>query len=90
MAHSLQLATGVVDNATVAIEGKNVQLKNGYPDIASIATAAGFDPASDFTFTDAGTNPDVRTWTRNDDGSCSISYTEAASGSLPTVATRCR
>lgn len=90
MAHSLQLATGVADNATVTIEGTSVQLKNGYPDIASIAMAAGFDPASDYTSTDAGTNPDVRTWTRYDDGSCSFSYTEAASGSSPAVATSCR
>ena len=82
MAHSLQLATGAAAGGTVTMEGNVINLANGYPTIADIATATGFDTTG---YTETAAAPTV-TWTRDDAGTpanCSIVYTEATAGGLP-------
>ncbi|MFQ5469363.1 MAG: type II secretion system protein [Gammaproteobacteria bacterium] len=86
LAHSMQLATGTAVNGTVSMEGQTITLANGYPNVATIDEAAGWDLAG---YTASGAASPV-TWTRDDaatPANCKITYTEAPAGGAATVAT---
>lgn len=82
-ASAIAHAQALVSNTTsgnITIEGTTVNLVNSYPDSETIDLAAGIS-ANDFTVTD--TSATVVTITK---GSCSFTYTEAASaGAAPTI-----
>ena len=58
-------------------------LSNGYPTAAGILAAAQI--GSDYSTTTTGTNSLVKLAGGTDAATCSVSYTEAASGSAPTI-----
>jgi MSHA pilin protein MshA len=82
LAHSVQLTQNLGANTTVAMEGANVAMANGYPTAAAIATAAGIT-APDYvvatTATTATITPDAT------HANCTITYVQVAvAGNPPT------
>ncbi len=91
LARGLSMATS--STTSVVMEGATVNLLNSYPDstINGIAAAVNSNngPAGDFTYT-AGAGAGSSTWTKNGaptPANCSVSYTPAAVGGVPAVAT---
>jgi len=93
LARSLAMASG--NPASVPMEGAAVPvtLLNNYPDSTATGIAAAVNSNNgangDFTFT-AGAGAGAATWTKNGaptPANCVVSYTPAAVGSTPTVAT---
>jgi MSHA pilin protein MshA len=84
LARGMSMATG--NTATVTMEGSAVNLVNSYPD----STAAGIPmavnaSASDFTYTPGAASG---TWAKvGAPGTCTVTYTPAPVGGVPTVAT---
>jgi len=84
LARGMSMATG--NTATVTMEGSAVNLVNSYPD----STAAGIPmavnaSASDFTYTPGAASG---TWAKvGAPGTCTMTYTPAPVGGVPTVAT---
>ena len=79
LAHSLSMVRG--NPATVTMEGNNITMVNGYPDLATID-----DTLNDLTgFTYA---PGTGLFTKDDattPANCSVDYNEAAPGGSPTI-----
>jgi MSHA pilin protein MshA len=86
MAHAQLITRGFSSTysgtPTFTIEGVTPVFTNGYPTAATIATLAGIQ--TDYSV-DSGTTPGTAVVTPDTNhSSCSVSYTEAASGNPPT------
>lgn len=81
LVHAKYLTQGST-GTSVPVEGGTVNVTNGYPAAADIATAAGLD--SNFTVTVASS---VATIAETSGSACVITYTEAAANSAPAVNT---
>jgi MSHA pilin protein MshA len=79
LAHALWMANG--QTSSVTMEGNRVTLVNGYPDAATVqktlADTSGYAPSTVGTTT---------TFTSTSLATCTVTYTEAAPNSAPTIA----
>jgi len=75
---------------TVTLEGTSVAVVNGYPSAATVAGGAGIAPVDydidNTTSTIAKISPKSASTAAKAAGTCSVVYTEAASGGAPTIA----
>ncbi len=84
LAHSLQISQQLAPNASVTMEGATINMENGYPNSASIASAAGL-ASPDFEINTPAPTATVFTLTPDTShASCKIEYTAAAVGAQPT------
>jgi MSHA pilin protein MshA len=83
LAHSKFLLTNA---SPVSMEGVNVTIVNGYPDVAGITAAAGLS-ADDWTIDTTGTAGSVVVSPKSATAAtCKVTYTPAAAGATPTIA----
>jgi MSHA pilin protein MshA len=78
LSHALWLATG--QSSPVSMEGQNIVMVNGYPDLATIDDTLSdlngftYDPATGIFSKDGGPA-----------GTCNVTYAQAAVGAAPTI-----
>ena len=87
IAHAAFLTAGN-SPASVNMEGETINLVNGYPDVGSIAAAAGITGGAtgDFIITSTTTATTVQAKGAGDVTKCQVVYTEAAAGAAPDIA----
>ena len=89
LARSLAQASGTAQNGTVTMEGASVVLLNFYPDSPNTGIPAAINVSADFTYA-PGASGAAGVWTRvgaPTPASCIVTYTPAAVGAAPVVAT---
>jgi MSHA pilin protein MshA len=84
IAHSASLIAGAGPDIAVKLEGKDVDMKNGYPSLAGILDAAQISGGDFDTTTLAGT---VTAKGATDNTKCHVVYAEAASASVAPIIT---
>ncbi len=81
IAHATFLSGG--STTPITLEGNSITIVNGYPDYLTIEDAITADGYGNATETDNSPAASTSAWTV---GACTVTYTEAAAGSTPTVA----
>jgi MSHA pilin protein MshA len=79
LTHSMFMVTGV---SPVVMEGQNITMTNGYPDLTTVVNTLA--DTTGFTYT-AGTGVFAKTGAPTPN-TCSVTYTAAAANAAPTIA----